>query len=552
MIGSRVGLLALHIRASKADPVLVSRCTALIRRVLDRVVNVLDRGERIVLIRRLEIRWRLSDTMLETEDAMQRLAADLIAALEPAWTTHLEPPRPDAEVVVFADTAAWWADALEARARGRIAWYHEPVLDTEPLSALAEPANRTLALAVMRRLGARAMDLLRDARPEVLAELADALRVTVPESLARLAAQPVDASRVDPELARLLQSLRPASTHAPEPALMGLSALALRLARAPVATPLDIVALGFSRELASGILSPPTRTLTVDAGSNSEPITLPHLQHTSYAGLLYLTTLLVELGIGEYLWTACIPEGRLFGWAATALVGDDPINRWFGGPDTTIPEVNTFQSDEVIAASCAALARTLARYRPAGEVPPLELILCKQEAVATLPNSVFPVWATACAERSSLLEAAAGLSEQWPGGLTVPVTWSGIGLGGRVRRSDHHLPRIRFRPDGPPPAARLGSVALGVAAALFEWRVGEPPERSVSDFVERFLRLGGRLEDTGESLVVHLRATDVSFPVRRAGLDRDPGYVPWLDRTVVLRFEGGEPEGDELPTVSDS
>ncbi len=35
---------------------------------------------------------------------------------------------------------------------------------------------------------------------------------------------------------------------------------------------------------------------------------------------------------------------------------------------------------------------------------------------------------------------------------------------------------------------------------------------------------------------VHLRLEDVDLGVRRAGLDLDPGFVPWLGAVVVIRY----------------
>ena len=180
---SRIGTLALHIRASDARPVLATQCTTLTRRVLERMVDLLDRNDRVVLIRKLEIRWRLPEEALDTEDAVARLASDLIAALEPAWATPFESPGPDTNAVVFPDTATWWADALEARAAGRIGWYHEPVLNTEPLLSLAEPAQKPLALAVLRHLSQRVPYVLGSSPPNAVRALANALGAVVPRRL---------------------------------------------------------------------------------------------------------------------------------------------------------------------------------------------------------------------------------------------------------------------------------------------------------------------------------------------------------------------------------
>jgi hypothetical protein len=92
--------------------------------------------------------------------------------------------------------------------------------------------------------------------------------------------------------------------------------------------------------------------------------------------------------------------------------------------------------------------------------------------------------------------------------------------------------------DAPPTDAEAGEVAElaeQVGAALGE-RLGRSHESvaTVMDFVCR--RDAEVLADPGW-IELHLRAEDVSVEVRRAGLDLDPGYVPWLG--VVVRFVYG-------------
>jgi hypothetical protein len=50
----------------------------------------------------------------------------------------------------------------------------------------------------------------------------------------------------------------------------------------------------------------------------------------------------------------------------------------------------------------------------------------------------------------------------------------------------------------------------------------------------------GRLIAEREHLVIIMPASAVELAHRRAGLDRDPGYVPWLRRRVGFEFAGGE------------
>ena len=36
---------------------------------------------------------------------------------------------------------------------------------------------------------------------------------------------------------------------------------------------------------------------------------------------------------------------------------------------------------------------------------------------------------------------------------------------------------------------------------------------------------------------IHLSLADVDLDIRRAGLDIDPGWLPWLGRVVRFRYE---------------
>ncbi len=52
---------------------------------------------------------------------------------------------------------------------------------------------------------------------------------------------------------------------------------------------------------------------------------------------------------------------------------------------------------------------------------------------------------------------------------------------------------------------------------------------------ERF-SLAARVVATRSHVDVHFRLADVSLPVRRAGLDVDPGWLPWLGRVVSFHY----------------
>jgi hypothetical protein len=52
------------------------------------------------------------------------------------------------------------------------------------------------------------------------------------------------------------------------------------------------------------------------------------------------------------------------------------------------------------------------------------------------------------------------------------------------------------------------------------------------------LAIPGEVVDSGETRTVRMPADGVALAVRRAGLDRDPGWVPWLQRLVRFEYAG--------------
>ena len=73
-------------------------------------------------------------------------------------------------------------------------------------------------------------------------------------------------------------------------------------------------------------------------------------------------------------------------------------------------------------------------------------------------------------------------------------------------------------------------------------RAGRPVPESVADFVAQFLTIPGRVRLGPETMTIALPMECIDLAVRRGGLDRDPGWVPWLARNVRLVFEGGSVE----------
>jgi len=118
-----------------------------------------------VLIRRLPLRWRLDEAVLDDPEAVEdlaRSAADQIERL--AYPPTLEPPAAYEGAVMFDGEPHFRASHLLAIARGRPAWFHESLEASsagDPIAALAAPERRATALETLMIL----------ARAGVLAEV---------------------------------------------------------------------------------------------------------------------------------------------------------------------------------------------------------------------------------------------------------------------------------------------------------------------------------------------------------------------------------------------
>jgi hypothetical protein len=62
-------------------------------------------------------------------------------------------------------------------------------------------------------------------------------------------------------------------------------------------------------------------------------------------------------------------------------------------------------------------------------------------------------------------------------------------------------------------------------------------ELEPDDEIEDLLTVPGRLHVSATHVDVVIRLDDISLPIRRAGLDRDPGWLPEFGRIVLFHFE---------------
>jgi hypothetical protein len=577
MIEDHVGELRLRVRTDVPDSAeLRPAVERIVRAALERCAALLETRVpgRVVLLRRLPLRWSLDSPALEDPAVVDDLAQAAADAIErTALPVPLDPPAHLEGALVFDNEAHLRASHLLARARSRPAWFHaalETPAVADPLAALTAPAQRITAQATLRRL----------AQEDVLAEV---LASHPAPAVAALAAALDGDGPLMPAPSPLAAALagRPtrnplatqlAATASRWPALAPAArALALQV-HAAVLLESDLHAPA-ARALASAVLAEPEpppgvpvappspqpppvpRDRRADADTPqadppaAEPDPSAALLATQCAGLFYFLERVQELDLAESLWKACLPEGAVFAAAAAALLGPrfatDIAPAVFGGvePPVACPHVTLEQLAEIAATTCAAVAAALPR-RGLAEIPPVLVTLADHPAgrllAAAAEGSPFVFFAWPAATRDLLSAGLRALLAAWPHPFPLHAAPALVTLdpSGRLQpRPESHSTPLLLPGATTAPAAALLALVAGAPGQLFAARAGAPTPDTVEAFVDRYLACPARLRLGPERLDVLLRADQVAFAVRRAGLDRDPGWIPWLRRSVQLVFE---------------
>jgi hypothetical protein len=535
----RVGRLKLSVRAAKPDAKLAGTAAAFTRAILERCGDKLESrapGRRF-FVRRLPLRWtvevgRLGDTA-EIERLASELADDLAAvAVEP----ELEPT--DADVVTFANEEHFLAAHWHACAQKREAWYFAALgpLEAE-LAIMAAPERAAILPRVLARLWRH------DGLPGAIAGAPDSMLPVLERAAREVEREPegVATTRVEEVLLALAHAAR---------AVLSLPQLAIAVevgARAGGAS--DVPAL--VAHVMSDVASPTAMDRSSESLSAEAP-TVVGARHTALGGLFFLLNPLLELKAGELLYAACLPEGALLRHALACLLADvtpsDPaLELCTGvGAEAELPQIAASQHAEVATALLIELVAALAR-RGLAQLPAIALHLCGSERllVAHAVESPFAIFAWPA---STPRDAATGLGEfldRWPRSAPRPVgapALCELDRSGRVRPSRGPAGELALPPAPDGPTAALLCQLVGASADLFVARAGAPT--SLAGFVPMHLSAEADVIDDGDDRVVTLAAESIRFAQRRAGLDRDPGWVPWLSRHVRFRFLHPE---DELP-----
>ena len=461
------------------------------------------------------------------------------------------------------------------------AWLSGVWSDLEGEGAPLRGMRRAIALAALSRLDAsRGMiAVLADLAPAAVQALADALDADLRllsrqwgEVRSRLldlledepdATPATKAARTDGGLSTLVRDFPPALS--PEAAAIAVHVRSATsgLLAAPAGGPAEAAG---AAAVATRARAPPPRSGQPAASAHREPGPAPERDatlQTRFGGLFYLLSLALELGVGETLWKVCLPEGQVLASAAAMILGEeagfDAAPALFGGlPPGARPEpppVSSEQQQEASREMLASLVAGLARFGVGSPSEPVLDLVDPPAGAMLIAHAGFPapIFAWPAADPAALAAGVDTFLGVWPPTLGAPSASDVV----RQVAGSRNLTRAEGAPGGPAcflpdsgsgaEAGALMAQLCGALLHLFHSRLvafGGEPVTDCAALVSRHMSLPGRIALGPESLTVRLPMNRIEIDLRRAGLDRDPGWAPWMRRTVRIEFEPIDP-GDE-------
>jgi hypothetical protein len=553
VIESRVARLDVSASADEriADAVR-GQAPSFARRVLSRCADLLEERVpgRCIFMRRLDTSWRLFADLLDDDREVAAVAVALADGVERELKNAREP---SGDVASFASEIEYRAEYLLAAAEGRAgAWYFRLLIDEGgPAGIPGSSTSATVVQAVLEHLAATA-------------RLGPALAKLPPDAVAYLT-RVLDAGNLssDQEANDVTAEEAAALDELPVSASMNASrvfcATSARRILGPSASDCRLRAAAqrlFAHALARRSKGIEDRSTPVDRLASAREVTTDLASAvdaagvTARGGLFYLLILALELSLGEALWKACLREDVFFAKVARMLAGadaaNDPAPELFGGASPSLPltPIDPEQFHELaiglLAESAAALPRRELATRPTiewriGHARVGRLLL----AVPTRTD--LPVFAWPAPTGSALAEGLRRFSEVWPTGLVVAHPALADADPAHRVRSDVRIPLsgpvLIADADDLAHAAAL-TQAAGSLAYLFGARVAPPEPPTAASLAERYFTVPARITRDRDTMIVRMPSDRIDTSIRRAGLDHDPGWIPWLRAQVRIEYDG--------------
>jgi len=565
---SRVGTLELTIRGERpAIDGVRPDAEAFAIRVLERCDEILERRHpgRVFVLQHLDLHLRISER--DFDDAgVEALAADIVDRVE---RVARAPGDADVEedVVAFADVADWYASAVEAHAHG-----------TPNRRVGVAPSDHESASTIQALIGDRPLlreVLLRLHRRGTLRAMLRALPEDTVSAIARVLGREAHSAPREPHAA--VRGLPPAVARSVT-ALSPITSAALAWIVIVIAAYDD---LGSScadadvRDVAERAMAAldarrPSRPTAVARHDDRLEVSASRIVVTdapdqdgptasAFGGLFYLLRLAVEALVPEILWRACLPEGVVLSHAIALLLegaaANDPAPLLFGGIDAPepLPSIAEEQQVEISQSVFGALLDALVFRQLIAKVEPvLQLAdtVTGRLLVVSGEGSPYVIFARPANSRDDIVAALDAFLSMWP--MSAPPPRAGDALAAFDRRGRVREWRGRSHEDAPLVsnagslfASALLTQAAGTLAHMFAARAGADPHARHRHFVERYFRVPALVAMTPGTLDVRMSMDVVNLDVRRAGLDIDPGWIPWLNRRVTFTFEDTDGRGQD-------
>jgi hypothetical protein len=247
----------------------------------------------------------------------------------------------------------------------------------------------------------------------------------------------------------------------------------------------------------------------------------PRPVHTRLGGVFYLLDLALYLGLYGDFTQPARPGIELDPWDFVTLLATE-----LGAADDA--------PTDPVWSLLAALAGRDPRMPPGGDFRPSGDWRVPPEWLQALDaDGLKDVWRWSSARGRLVVEHPAGFAlldvavDGPMSGRRVARALRGYGRRGPLRRSAlvTHVGRAR-------PAQRWFARFAGYARARLANALGCAPDGVAGSL----LRHEARIFVTGVSVDVELSIDDLPIAIRRAGLDRDPGWIPAARRTVAFHF----------------
>jgi hypothetical protein len=466
----------------------------------------------------------------------------------------------------FAAEVDWLTASL--RSGTAEAWLHPPAEVAGRTMRRAAPARRQIMIAALLKLNAanEMFEILERLTPATLAVLLEMLEVEPPvRALARH--QRPEQRRSDEAASgqagpmEFDDTWRPGAQAQPQPGEF-----------LPTPSP-DLAAVGryiqaLANQQARGRLgqaetagpagSPANATRNASpphGGPIAEEPAAPQWDlgvRTGFGGLFYLLLPALELGIGESLWKACLLEGQILSRAAACLLGEqadgDVAAALFGGATLAemagAPVISTEQQQDVCAEMLdgfvAVCRRVGVGHLP---VPVLDVLASSAGRLLVAQCDVpAPIFAWPAPDAAAVTAGIETFLRHWPADAEAPLACGALAdfdRSARLRRAPSSARAAgSILPEGTDAAASCVLAQIcGTLLTLFHTRLVAHGDADATGLVTRYLAVPGRVVLTPEAMTILLPMDRIDTTLRGAGLDRDPGWVPWLRRTVRFEFE---------------